>query len=179
MNFGDVHRREMAAVMAQLVEVVPAEFLNRPDPYGWSPLHILANVPDHHNVRPGMMQTLVAARAEVDPVKGRGQTPLMAAVASANRPAATMLFNLGADIYATNSEDTSVLDYAWNNGKMRGWLKTLGVGAGAGVSGTGRLSVVHFGSILDYGEKPACLLFQERKHCIDAHFIISVYSQTD
>ena len=169
MNFGDVHRREMAAVMAQLVELVPAEFLNRPDPYGWSPLHILANVPDEHAVRPGMMKTLVAARAEVDPVKGRGQTPLMAAVSTANRPAATMLFNLGADVYRLNDEGTSVLDFAWHNRKMRDWAKTLGVGAGAGVSGEGRLSVVHFGSILDYGEKPACLLCSKRESIALTH----------
>ena len=159
----------MAAVMAQLVEVVPAEFLDRPDGHGWSPLHILANVPAHHAVRPGMIATLVAARAEVDPVKGRGQTPQMAAVSTANRPAANMLFNLGADVYRVNDEGTSVLDFAWHNRKMRDWLKTLGVGAGAGVSGDGRLSVVHFGSILDYGEKPACLLCSKRESIALTH----------
>ena len=132
----------MAAVMAQLVEVVPTELLDRPDQHGWSPLHILANVPDLNGVRPGMIATLVNAKAQVDPVKGRGQTPLMAAVATGNRAAATMLFNQGADVYRTNDEGTSVLDYAWNNRKMRDWASSLGVGAGQGVSGEGRLSVV-------------------------------------
>ena len=130
----------MAAVLSQLLQVVPQQFVDMPDKYGWSPLHILANVKDEHRIRPGMLRQLVNAKANVDLIKDiAGQTPLMAAVATGNIPAATELFHLGADIYAENEEGTSVLDYCWHHNKMKKWLKDLGVGKGAGVSGTGRL----------------------------------------
>ena len=63
----------------------------------------------------------------------------MAAVATGNIDAATEMFYLGADIHAENLQGTTAYDYAWNNSKMRNWLKDLGVGKDAGVSGTGRL----------------------------------------
>ena len=158
----------MAAVLSQLLQVVPQQFVDMPDKYGWSPLHILANVNDEHRIRPGMLRQLVTAKANVDPVKGAGQTPLMGACATGNLDAAKQLFQLGADIYAANSEGTTVYDYAWNNSKVRNWLKDLGVGKGAGVSGTGRLFRGDvFESTQHCGEKSA-FLFQKIKA---RHFI--------
>ena len=65
----------------------------------------------------------------------------MAAVASTNRSAATVLFNCGADPYRENDEGTTIVDFAWNNNLMRNWAIQLGVGEGKGVSGKCRLSV--------------------------------------
>ena len=159
----------MAAVLSQLLLVVPQQFVDMPDKYGWSPLHILANVNDEHRIRPGMLRQLVNAKANVDPVKGAGQTPLMAAVATGNIDAATELFHLGADIHAENLQGTTAYDYAWNNSKMRNWLKDLGVGKGAGVSGTGRLFRGDvFESTQHCGEKPAFFISKNKSttlHC--------------
>ena len=154
----------MAAVLSQLLQVVPQQFVDMPDKYGWSPLHILANVKDDHRIRPGMLRQLVNAKANVDPVKGAaGQTPLMAAVATANIAAATELFHLGADIYAENEEGTTVVDYCWHHNKMKNWLKDLGVGKGAGVSGTGRLFRGDvFESTQHCGEKPSFFISKNK-----------------
>ena len=129
----------MALVLRQLLAVCPNEFVNRADPFGWYPLHKLANNRDEYLVRPGMIRQLVDARAAVDVEKKRGQTPLMSAVNTGFVEAADELVLQGADPHKTNEEGTSAYDAAWHNTKTRNWCRTLGVGAGAGVSGEGRL----------------------------------------
>ncbi len=129
----------MALVLRQLIEVCPADFRDKRDKYGWAPLHILANNADTNGVRPGMIRTLVEARADPDVRKARGQTPLMSAVNTCHKAAATELILQGADPYLENDEDTTCLDMAWHNRAMRDSVAQLGVGEGAGVSGTGRL----------------------------------------
>jgi hypothetical protein len=137
-------RREMALVLKQLLLVCPAEFGDKPDKYGWYPLHILANNRDDNAVRPGMIRMLCAAKADLEAKKGKGQTPLMSAINSAHEAAANELVSQGADPYAENDEGTTCRDMAWHNKKMRSWVSELGVGDGAGVSGSGRLySVVY------------------------------------
>ena len=134
----------MAVVLVQLMHVVPHEHLDRADKHGWAPLHILASVKDENGVRPGLIRVLLRYNAAVDPVKARGQTPLMAAVNTGYEAAATELFNGGADVHKVNDEGTSVLDMTWHNRTMRNWATDLGIGRGAGVSGTGRLPLGKF-----------------------------------
>ena len=129
----------MSQVLRQLLELVPQEFVNRRDQYGWFPFHRLANGKDRHNVRPGMIRQLCVARAEVDVEKQRGFTPLMYAVNTGFIAAADELMLQGADIYKMNDEGTTIYDAAWHRTTMREWCRRLGVGAGAGVSGKGRL----------------------------------------
>ena len=129
----------MSQVLRQLLEVVPQELVNRKDAYGWFPLHRLANGKDVHNVRPGMIRQLIVARADVDIEKKRGVTPLMSAVSTGFIAAADELMLQGADIYKTNDEGTTIYDAAWHKKGMREWCRRLGVGEGAGVSGSGRL----------------------------------------
>ena len=136
-----LHRRDMAMVLVQLMSVVPTGYGDKPDQYGWFPLHILANNRDVNGVRHGMIRTLCQHNVRVDVTKNRGQTPLMAAVNTANVAAADELVLQGADVYAVNFENTTVLDMAWHNTRMRQWAARHGVGAGAGVSGEGRLNI--------------------------------------
>ena len=127
----------MALVLRQLMVVCPADFRDKRDKYGWPPLHILARDADTNGVRPGMIRTLVTAQADPDVRKARGHTPLMTAVNTSHKAAATELLLQGADPYLQNDEHTTCLDMAWDNRKMLLWVASLG--EGAGVSGTGRL----------------------------------------
>lgn len=142
----------MAVVLRQLMEVCPPEFRDKRDPYGWTPLHILASNRDANRIRPGMIATLCKARADPDQVKGRhNQTPLMCAVSTAHQPAADMLILYGADVNKETTENTTMFDMAWHNREMRSWVADMGVGEGAGVSGSGRLLL----AVCRYGNKPA------------------------
>ena len=129
----------MALVLKQLLLVCPDGYGDRPDRHGWYPLHRLASNSDTNGVRAGMIRTLCEAGATLEVRKGRGQTPLMAAVATSHRAAADELVQQGADPYATNDEGVTCLDAAWHNRQMSNWARQLGIGQGAGVSGTGRL----------------------------------------
>ena len=86
-----------------------------------------------------MIRTLCSAGARVDIEKDNGQTPLMIAVSTAFEAAADELMFQGADVYKTNKEGTSCYDQAFIKASMREWCRKLGIGAGAGASGTGRL----------------------------------------
>ena len=129
----------MAVVLMQLLEVIPAEFVNSADPYGWYPLHKLGNNRDKHGVRFGMIRTLCEAAALVDVEKKRGRTPLMSAVNTEFEEAADELMLQGADVYRTNDEGVSIYDAAWHREKTRRLVRKLGAGKCAGVSGEGRL----------------------------------------
>jgi ankyrin repeat protein len=128
----------MAVVLQQLLEVCPYNFVDKTDCYGWSPLHILANNVDAHRIRAGMIATLCKAGAKVDTTKKRGVTPLMSAVSTGHKGAATNLLRYGADVNLETEEGTTIWDMAWHNKNMREWAEDVGVGQGAGVSGTGR-----------------------------------------
>lgn len=130
----------MGVVLKQLLRMCPIEFRDKRDKHGWTPLHILASNIDSNLVRPHMIRTLCNANAEVDPVKKRGQTPLMCAVNTSHQAAAEMLIMFGADAFKENDEGTSLYDMAHHNKNVQAWVQTLGVGPGAGVSGTGRLA---------------------------------------
>ena len=130
----------MAVVLAQLMTTLPREFGDKPDKYGWSPLHILANNRDENGVRPGMIRTLCNARANLEAKKGKGQTPLMTACNTAHLTAAAELMLQGADPYSCNDEGTTLFDMSWHNREVRNWVIQLGVGRGQGVSGTGRFT---------------------------------------
>ena len=128
----------MGLILRQLLQVCPVNFADKADPYGWSPLHILANNIDKNGVRPGMIATLCKFRANIDCTKARGMTPLMCAVSTGHKGAADMVIIQGADVYLANQEGTTMVDMAWHNTEMKDWVSSMGVGAGAGVSGTGR-----------------------------------------
>ena len=128
----------MALVLVQLMDILPREFADKADQYGWSPLHTVASNIDRNRVRPGMIRTLAAARANLEATKGRGQTPLMTACNTGHLDAAIQLVREGADPYRQNDEGTSLFDMAWHNREIREWIGQLGVGQAAGVSGTGR-----------------------------------------
>ena len=130
----------MAVVLRQLVQMCPPDFADKADAYGWYPLHILANNKDEHRVRPGMIATLIKAKARVDVTKKRGMTPLMCAVSTSHKGAADMLILQGADLSLESDEGATIYDMAWHNKDMRDWVGELGIGAGAGASGSGRLS---------------------------------------
>lgn len=142
-------RREMAQVLRQLLSVCPADFVGKKDRHDWSPLHILANNRDSCGVKPGMIAMLCRARADVNVTKGKGMTPLMCAVSTAHVGAADVLVLQGADINQENDEGTTAYDMTWHNRTMREWVSAMGSGEGAGVSGTGRLSL-----ICRFGDKP-------------------------
>ena len=58
-------RNDMGLIMRQVVEHCPLAFLDQPNAYGWSPLHMLANgKTENKNVVVGMVRTLL--RAQVD-----------------------------------------------------------------------------------------------------------------
>jgi ankyrin repeat protein len=135
----DLDRREMAMVLRQLVQVCPPGFADKADGFGWYPLHIVANCTDEHRVRPGMVVTLVKAQADVNKTKKRGMTPLMCAVSTGHISCADILLLQGADPNQENEEGVSMYDMAWHNKHMQDWVSALGVGEGAGVSGSGRL----------------------------------------
>lgn len=128
----------MAVILRQLVAVCPSNFVDRADPYGWYPLHILANNKEPNMVRPGMIATLITARAKPDVTKARGMTPLMCAVSTGHKGAADMLILQGADAFLESDERVTCFDMAWHNSDMRQWVGQMGVGEGAGASGTGR-----------------------------------------
>ena len=143
----------MAVVLRQLVEVCPPDFADKADRYGWYPLHILANNKDVNKVRPGMIATLCKAGAQVDVTKKNGMTPLMCAVSTGHKAAADILILQGADASRENDEGTTVFDMAWHNSEMRDWVSTMGIGEGAGVSGSGRHLLV-----CKFGDKPGLLV---------------------
>lgn len=80
------------------------------------------------------------------------QTPLMTAINTASRDAASMLIQYGADPYKANAEGTTCYDMAWHNKAMRSWVAELGVGEGTGVSGTGRFHI-----LTRHGRKPVAV----------------------
>jgi len=62
-----------------------------------------------------------------------------------------MLILYGADVNKETTENTTMFDMAWHNREMRSWVADMGVGEGAGVSGSGRLLL----AVCRYGNKPA------------------------
>ena len=128
----------MALVLKQLLKVCPAEFVDTRNKYDWTPLHILASNQEPNRVRPGMIASLCGANAKIDAAKKRGVTPLMCAVSTGHHGAADMLILQGAAVDLETDEGTTMWDMAWHNKEMRNWVASLGVGEGAGVSGTGR-----------------------------------------
>ena len=98
----------MAVVLVQLMDILPREFADKKDQYGWSPLHTVASNLDRNRVRPGMIRTLAVARANLETTKGRGQTPLMTACNTGHLDAAIQLIREGADPYRENDEGTSL-----------------------------------------------------------------------
>ena len=54
----------MAFILMQLLEVCPAEFVDKPNQYGWAPLHIFANGKNQPETRAGMAQQLLQAKAD-------------------------------------------------------------------------------------------------------------------
>jgi hypothetical protein len=143
----------MALVLKQLLAVCPPSFGDKPNKYGWYPLHILANNRDDNKVRAGMIALLCKAKANVDVTKNRGMTPLMCAVSTGHQNAADVLILQGADVHLESSEGTTMLDMAWHNSSMKHWAAEIGVGGGAGVSGSGRLPFV-----CRFGDKPVLIL---------------------
>ena len=128
----------MAIVLRQLLAVCPPGFGDKPDAYGWSPLHILANNRDSHKIRSGMIGLLCAFGADVEATKGRGKTPLMCAINTAHTEAADELVLQGADVNKTDDEGVSAMNMAWHNAEMRDWVEKMGVEAGNRCTGTGR-----------------------------------------
>jgi hypothetical protein len=59
-------------------------------------------------------------------------------VSTGHHRAADMLILQGAAVDLESDEGTTMWDMAWHNKEMRNWVASLGVGEGAGVSGTGR-----------------------------------------
>ena len=143
----------MAVVLRQLMQVCPPGFADKADCYGWYPLHIVANCKEVNRVRPGMIATLCKANAQIDVTKKHGMTPLMCAVSTGHKGAADMLILQGADVDLENDEGATMFDMAWHNRNMRDWVAAMGVGEGAGVSGSGRHLLV-----CKFGDKPVFLV---------------------
>ena len=128
----------MAQALVQLVTVVPQEYLDDRDPYGWHPLHIIANNPDPGKIRAGMIRTLCLARCEIDPVKNNDMTPLMSAIATAHEAAADELLLQGANIQLQNIDGSTAYNQAWHKKEMREWAQRVGSEDGVPVTGYGR-----------------------------------------
>lgn len=132
-------RREMALVLRQLVAVVPNDFIDMNNPYGWHPLHILSSGKDNNGIRAGMVRTMATAGCMIEPTKKRGMTPLMVAVSTGHLSVADELVLQGADPYRTNTDGSSAYNQAWHNTAMRRWAQSLGIQRGNEVLGDGRL----------------------------------------
>ena len=128
----------MAQVMMQLVAVVPHSYIDTRDPYGWHPLHIIANNPDKGGIRAGMIRTLCMAKCEIDPKKNHDMTPLMCAIATAHEAAANELLLQGADILKENGDGSTAYNQAWHKTTMRDWATQAGAEDGNPVTGKGR-----------------------------------------
>ena len=128
----------MAQVLQQLVAVVPHSYIDTRDPYGWHPLHIIANNPDPGCIRAGMIRTLCLARCEIDPVKNNDMTPLMCAIATAHEAAADELLLQGANILLQNRDGSTAYNQAWHKTTMRDWATQAGAEDGNPVTGKGR-----------------------------------------
>ena len=132
----------MGLICMQIIEHCPNNFVNDPDKYGWSPLHILANGKDKTNVVPGMVRNLLRANADQNAVKGQGMTPLHTAASTGNIAVAEVLMSFGGDPNKSNDEGTTALDLAWANRAMQEVLLDVGSAEGVGATGTGRQSVL-------------------------------------
>jgi len=129
----------MGHVLMQLLTVMRPEASSTPDPYGWSPLHILANNKDAWGQRPGMTQQLLDTRASIEVKKGRAeQTPLMTAVGCGHFAAVELLLLNGASVEANNNEGTSVLDMSWHNTELKRLIQKVNGQCGRGTTGSGR-----------------------------------------
>ena len=144
----------MGLVLMQLLTVVPQEFAWLPDPFGWTPLHILANNKDEFRQKPGMILQLLDKQADIEARKGKNkQTVLMTAAATAHYEAVETLLLNGADINARNKEGTSTWDMAWHNGELRKLLERVTKQlAGRGATGSGRTQCYF---TVSCGDKPA------------------------
>ena len=131
----------MATVLFQLLHLGPDDFKDVKDPYGWSPLHILANTKDRANVAPAMLKQLIAKGADLEATKGKGMTPILTAASVGNPNAVEVLALGGANAYHVNDQGTSAWDLTWNNHHVRSVIESMGAGEGAGVTGDGRLGV--------------------------------------
>ena len=128
----------MAQVLQQLVAVVPRDYLDKRDPYGWHPLHIISNNPDEGAIRAGMIRTLCLARCEIDPRKRNEMTPLMCAIATSHVAAADELLLQGANIQLANGDGSTAFNQAWHNKVMEQWAWRAGSEYGVEVTGRGR-----------------------------------------
>jgi len=129
----------MELVLQHLLKLCPHSFVSKPDPYGWTPLHILAG--GRGDARAAMTQLLCEASADLQAVKKRNMTPLLVACSVGNAEIASVLLANGCDPHARTTEGATALDLAWANTELQDILRQDGVEWGAGPSGSGRLGV--------------------------------------
>ena len=113
----------MAIILFQLLNVCPKTFGDRPDRFGWAPLHVLASNQDPTDVKPGMIATLCRHGAHVDCTRGDLElTPLMLAIKAGNIDAAEVLLRHNADIDKANSRGDTSLQMALRNKDLHDWI---------------------------------------------------------
>ena len=113
----------MAIILYQLLKVCPKTFGDRPDKFGWAPLHVLASTQDAADVKPGMIATLCRHGAHVDCTRGDlKETPLMLAIKAGNIDAAEVLLRHNADIDEANSRGDTSLQMALRNKDLHDWI---------------------------------------------------------
>ena len=113
----------MAIILYQLLKVCPKPFGDRPDKFGWAPLHVLASTQDASDVKPGMIATLCRHGAHVDCTRGDGElTPLMLAIKAGNTYAAEVLLRYNADVDKENSRGTTSLQMALRDKDLNDWI---------------------------------------------------------
>ena len=128
--------------------------LNQKDPYGWAPLHILAQNKRGSETKTAMMVQLVNHGADVDLAGPRSATPLMKASSTGAIQQATCLIYHNCDVDKTNDEGTTAWDMAWGNTPMLNLLASVQALEGAGVTGTGRCHLGGIAAASLLGEKP-------------------------
>ncbi len=135
----------MPQTLFQLLRAVPeellVEFVDTPDKFGWSPLHLISNnMKLRVNDARCIIQQLARGKAVAEARRDiSNATPLVTACGSGAIAQAKQFVIEGACPEAESRDGNTVADYVWHNIELRDALAAVDSRRGKGVTGTGRL----------------------------------------